>query len=550
MKIKKSIFKIILSSLVATSAVALSTAASVSCFNLKDVVSKQNYNIRVVNNQLSFNKNKARLVLNIKNVNTQYVVVQLKANDNSLYSSNKARVVNNQTNAIFSNLDQNKQYSLNKILVYETKNSKQANEINNIVVELSNTSNPTTKTTQKQQSNQTESTNNLVSNVPTTTVNKQENYIRFAHWNVLNQGGTNDFKSEALAKIILANKIDVIALTEINAKKRSDKTKEKIEKPVADIVKLMNQYELDENKNKWSFRLSEDLSSAGNETQAERVAFIYDTTKLKPTNDGIYYKNNVNADILFDQHFKNKATNNQKIAYARPPFGLTFATLDDKFDFSMVASHLDSPGQPKEAYKQEEKQDFEYKQDPIKTEQGTRELNEAYQVAEVMKFVDQKDGANNDLFFLGDTNIKLNNEKAVFAKLINDGYTSLLTESKENRTSLGKNYNRWSQPYDKMFAKTDSKVINASKFNLWSVLFDQSIINEQWIRAALNYYYKKGKNQLTNNQIEQIIKSWSPTNEANHEYYAKVMNWISDHTLTFADLEIDVNDKTKEAERK
>lgn len=378
---------------------------------------------------------------------------------------------------------------------------------------------------------------------------KAVNVIRFGHWNVLNQGGNNDYKSQALAKIILFNNIDVIALTEINAKKRNDKTKDQIEKPVADIVKFMNQYESRTNKNRWSFRLSNDISSKGNENQAERVAFIYDKTKLKPVNDGIYYKNSVNADILFDQHFKNNATNNKKIAYSRPPFGLTFSTLDNKFDFTMVVSHLDSPGVAKQTYKQEEKQDFEYHKEPIKTIQGTREINEAYQLGEVMKFMDEKDGSNKDLFFLGDTNIKFKNEAGAFAKLLSNGYISLLKESDANKTSLAKNYNKWSQPYDKIFAKTDSEVNNASKYNLWSALFDSSIINEEWIKKALNHYYKKSnKDKLSDNQIKQIIKTWAPDNEANFKYYAKVINWISDHTLTFADLEIDPNDKLNEQE--
>lgn len=88
--------------------------------------------------------------------------------------------------------------------------------------------------------------------------------------------------------------------------------------------------------------------------------------------------------------------------FTRPPYGQLFSTIDDKFDFTLVAAHLDSPG---ESTKANEKQDYAAKdligESLVKNKtQGTREINEAYQVANVMKFMDSKDGSNDDLFLL------------------------------------------------------------------------------------------------------------------------------------------------------
>ncbi|MEJ3648489.1 endonuclease/exonuclease/phosphatase family protein [Ureaplasma urealyticum] len=357
--------------------------------------------------------------------------------------------------------------------------------------------------------------------------------ICVGHWNVLNQGGINQLKNEALAKVILKSNVDVIALTEIN----SAKNNEHDDLPMRAILKELNLHknQFDQTAN-WNYVLSKNLFSKGNESQTERIGFFYKANIIKPVQEYIY-KNNDNKDILFEQYFKN-SNDNTKITYSRPPYAYEFQTLDNKFNFTIVASHLDSPGANEH---KTSKHDHTYgnKNLKINIKQGSKELNEAYQLGNVMDYIDRLDGNNDDLIFVGDTNIKTKNELGAFASLYKRNYLSNFKDDNENnKTTLAKTYLKYAQHYDKIFTSPSIKVLNTYKYDLWSVSLTDTLLDKNWKLAFLKTYF----GSLSNQQMQNIVDNWDQIAKSNDVYIKKATSIISDHTLVAVNIKIDEND--------
>ncbi|MBN3534437.1 endonuclease/exonuclease/phosphatase family protein [Mycoplasma procyoni] len=329
--------------------------------------------------------------------------------------------------------------------------------------------------------------------------------IRIGHWNVLNQAGNIDAKTEALAKIIHYNKLSLVGLTEIQG--------ENSYAGVENIIKKLQEYDPN---GLWRFILSENNFGKGRESQKERIGIIYKSKLLEqvplagytatqnPYDLGMAYPN---PEVV---SHTNKA---KKHVYSRPPYGAKFRVKNSyKNDFSVVFAHFDSPGAKKKAGEESARNGFKA--------QGEFEINDALETKAVMDWFDQKDGNNNDLFFMGDTNIKSPNGPKAFDPLIKSGYSSLLDQ--EDKTSLGTNENNpWSQPYDKIFYKGDLKTSNAQKYDIFKV-FEQGVLNEQ-----------EWKNKI-NQETKTKLSESSPL--------IKWVRKISDHTLVFVDLDVDKPD--------
>ncbi|VEU68461.1 MnuA family membrane nuclease [Mycoplasmopsis pulmonis] len=323
------------------------------------------------------------------------------------------------------------------------------------------------------------------------------NKIRLGHWNVLNQSGNTPTKNLAISKVILHNKLDLVGLTEMTN-----------ENGVKTIINELNKSSSD----KWNYIVSQKKrGTTGSSGQAEHVGIIYKENKLtlEPFDDQEKSKGKFYENKLWDDPFKK----GQKIDYVRPPFGAKFSTKGNvKNDFSVVFVHSDSPGVSiTKANKEENASGY--------AGQGHKEVAEALRTKEVMEYFDSIDGVNNELFFMGDTNIKVGNEAKAFKPLLQSGYKSLIKDVKENSTSLAQRWGEYANTYDKIFYKGDLKVENSKFYDLWKV-FDDKILNKEEFKKAID------KNSKNNSEI----------------YY--VRSAISDHTLIWTDLILNGNDAT------
>ncbi|UWD34364.1 endonuclease/exonuclease/phosphatase family protein [Mesomycoplasma molare] len=330
------------------------------------------------------------------------------------------------------------------------------------------------------------------------TLTNIENFslIRIGHWNVLNQTGKSEWKNEAIAKIVQSQNMSLVGLTEITI---DDETKEKA---VSEIIKKLKEYEPNAD---WSYILSPKLFGKGRESQQEYIGIIYKNKLLEPIPFAGYNQNkNIYMGIPYENPEFISEFSGKKIVYARPPFGAKFRVKNDKKnDFTVIFSHFDSPSNS--ASKGEGKASGF-------SGQGEFEVSEALQLVEVLKWFDEKDETNDDIFFMGDTNIKTKNGAKAFAPSLKKGYKTLIDW--DLKTSLGKR-KKWSEPYDKMIYKGDIETSKADRFDIFKV-FENGILNE-----------KEWKNKL-----EQDGKN--PKNDTLLDW----VNKISDHTMTYVDLNV------------
>ncbi|MCV3754092.1 endonuclease/exonuclease/phosphatase family protein [Ureaplasma zalophigenitalium] len=397
-------------------------------------------------------------------------------------------------------------------------------------------------------------------------LSKNPNYWRIGHWNILNQGGTNELKNTLLARTINYLNFDVIALTEINAHNVQDQA-------VTKIINLLNKWNPD---NPYTYILSDELYSPEFATQKERVAFIYRKNSFDVKQEFYFLKDKkTNTPYELDQvilssdpadHPKQKAT---KITYARTPYGVTLIDKNRENDFSILAVHLDSPGDSN--HKSIKKQDYKYAY-----RNGTKELNEAYHLTTVMKLFDKFDGPNQDLILTGDTNVKEKNFNVAFGALSKPplNYKSLLMASL--RTSLGTSFSCYTSAYDKLFLRTDYQATdpsnqpaydNAKMFDLWQVgnpvyniVTDEirmQVLNE-WITKKPNG--KKVKAKYTEREKQVLLAKWKrfddpqqrkTMNKADRDEVVGFIEFLvrkttSDHAPVFFDMFIDHDDMRKE----
>ncbi len=202
------------------------------------------------------------------------------------------------------------------------------------------------------------------------------------------------------------------------------------------------------------------------------------------------------------------------MTWARPVAAVKFKTKTNiKNDFTLAIGHFDAPGVSKN---RNEKADSEA------SNQGQQEANEARDLVNVLAQIDEKDGPNNEIIFMGDTNIRGENTEKLF-KLTLESYRLLL--NKDEKTSLSsKDFGEYANAYDKIFYKGDLKTKNAQKYELYSI-FEKNTVN-------LEEYDKMRKQD--GRSVKYKLDDPKDINR---------IRGISDHTMVYFDLELSESDK-------
>ncbi|WP_341492072.1 endonuclease/exonuclease/phosphatase family protein [Mesomycoplasma ovipneumoniae] len=313
--------------------------------------------------------------------------------------------------------------------------------------------------------------------------------IRVGFWNVLNytnkSKNPNTAKTYALANVINSSGSDVVGLAEITT--TGDGT---------DIVKDLEKL----NPSAGWKQITTD--KYGKPNQQEKYTFLYKSSLLETIN----FEGNSNPYLI---------QNGTNLTWARPVAAVKFKTRTNiKNDFTLAIGHFDAPGNKSKS--RNEKADSEAR------DQGEQEANEARDLVNVLTEIDKKDGPNNEIIFMGDTNIRGENTEKLF-KLTLESYQSLL--NKGEKTSLSsKDFGEYANSYDKIFYKGDLKTKNAQKYDLYSI-FEKKIVD-------LEKYDKMRKQD--NRSTKYKVGDPKDINR---------IRAISDHTMVYFDLELSESDK-------
>ena len=314
--------------------------------------------------------------------------------------------------------------------------------------------------------------------------------LRIANWNLANFRGSYN-RAHSMAQIINYAKISLLGAEEIdkieglytiakilNNLQHRDTEKAKGWKVVSSTIA---EYSHDASGNK----LTKKMGGLG---AGEYYGFIYDADLFTPKQFketgkiGKIYPNGFVHNELFDNYKGLPSGINTDSAYVRPPYGVQFEHNTTHKDFTAVIAHLDSPGTHAKSSdpahsKNHSKTETTYEgttslsdwKDKYMPGMGTQELFEARHVKEVMTYFNKINGADNDMIFMGDTNIPYYNgysdnhiAESPFKPLIDQGYSGLLDPSlSSSATSLSKTASTISDerkrgrlyvnPYDKIF---------------------------------------------------------------------------------------------------
>lgn len=322
---------------------------------------------------------------------------------------------------------------------------------------------------------------NAEQNINKVEVNDSKNIV-IGEWNALNfinpKGNkqiTNG-KTAAIADIINFLKYDLIGILEIN-KDGSNNNEQ--------VSYLMQALNNNDNNKKWNYHFSNNLTSSPNTAakQVEQVLVLYNENLLK-LNNYYEYSNPGDPDGLY---------------YVRPPYGVSFSYKNNpEISFAAIFDHFDSPGVASE------KTTFSPMTPETKsnkaTGQGTYEVHDSWYINDVLDEMSENLKTNN-IIFMGDTNIKINNQSKAFneSQLNNNGYLFGFKDEDKYKTSLSTNFGVYSNPYDKIIYKLDQNVFdkgdlktdikylktvneanNAFVFNLWEV-FNYGIISTNYL---------------------------------------------------------------------
>ena len=342
--------------------------------------------------------------------------------------------------------------------------------------------------------------------------------VRLAHWNVLNAKTKDDTfipKYQAIASIIYNQKYDIIGLTELDSMEFSKK-----------VVDYLNEIERKHHTgNVWKYingDYKEEPGRAHDQVPSgdRAAAFLYkeNIVKPKPFKDGKLSK------FYRNKYFENKfgSTGQYANQYERPPFCVRWTSVLNGLkhvDFTFAISHFDGP-----------------KVNPNRGEVsanlgkdiGSREANEAWNIRNVFKWLEEETDGDDDLIFEGDTNIPLNKANDTFGSDY-EKYM-LLSDSKDNASSLTWKTIGYSEPYDKIIHKSNLNYSNPNIYRLYDFP-EQNIFQWKTISSWndwIDYYKQYGWNASTKSR-------WIyGDNYGGHG--------ISDHCPVSYDLELDSSD--------
>ncbi|WP_341517593.1 endonuclease/exonuclease/phosphatase family protein [Mesomycoplasma ovipneumoniae] len=312
--------------------------------------------------------------------------------------------------------------------------------------------------------------------------------IRVGFWNVLNytnkSKNPNSAKTYALANVINSSGSDVVGLAEITT--------------TGDGTDIVKELQILNPSAGWK-QITTD--KYGKTNQQEKYTFLYKSSLLETIN----FEGNSNPYLIQDGIKLQK--------WARPVAAVKFQTKTNiKNDFTLAIGHFDAPGASKN---RKEKPDSEA------PKQGDQEAGEARDLANVLTKIDEKDGLNNEIIFMGDTNIRAENTEKLFKSTL-ESYQSLL--NKDEKTTLSSEFGKYANSYDKFFYKGDLKTTNAKKYDIFSI-FEKNIVD-------LEKYDKMRK------QDKRSMKY-----KLDDPKDLKRIAGISDHTMVYFDLELSESDK-------
>ncbi|MDW2861018.1 MnuA family membrane nuclease [Mesomycoplasma ovipneumoniae] len=320
--------------------------------------------------------------------------------------------------------------------------------------------------------------------------------IRVGFWNILkytNKGkDPNTAKTYALATVINSSGSDVVGLAEIALS--------------GDGTDIINELEKLDPSAGWKQITT---GKYGKENQQEKYTFLYKSSLLETIN----FEGNSNP-YLIQEGIKLKE-------WARPVAAVKFQTKTNiKNDFTLAVGHFDAPGKYKGSNKKSNKNRKE-EADSEARDQGEQEAGEARDLANVLAQIDEKDGPNNEIIFMGDTNIYGKNTDKLFKSTL-ESY-QLLLDKDEKTTLSSKKFGEYANSYDKIFYKGDLKTKNAQKYDLFPI-FEKNIVD-------LEKYDQMRKQD----KRSADYKVGDPKD-------VKRIRAISDHTMVYFDLELSESD--------
>ncbi|MDW2923168.1 nuclease [Mesomycoplasma ovipneumoniae] len=346
----------------------------------------------------------------------------------------------------------------------------------------------TVEETQKQEQNQEKTQK------PEKDLQKDNNQsIRVGFWNVKDYTNkingkkqANTAKTYALASVINYSGSDVVGLAEITTTGDG-----------ADIVKEL------EKLNPSAGWKEITTNKYGKTNHEEKYTFLYKSSLLEMIN----FEENSNPYLIQDGIKLEKWT--------RPVAAVKFKTKTNiKNDFTLAIGHFDAAGPYKKKNRKEEA-------DSEAPKQGQQEANEARDLANVLNEIDKKDGLNNEIIFMGDTNILTENTEKLFESTLKS-YQLLL--EKDEKTTLSSKFGEYKNSYDKIFYKGDLNAKNAKKYDLYSI-FDNKIVD-------LEKY-----DEMRKQDKREPKKKLGGPKDVNR------ITGISNHTMIYFDLELNESDE-------
>ncbi|MHA0297014.1 endonuclease/exonuclease/phosphatase family protein [Mesomycoplasma ovipneumoniae] len=317
--------------------------------------------------------------------------------------------------------------------------------------------------------------------------------IRVGFWNIkkytnkINKKQSNNAKTFAIANVINSTGSDAVGLAEITTTGDG-----------ADIVKEL------EKLNPSAGWKQITTNKYGKKHQEEKYTFLYKSSLLETIN----FEEKSNPYLIQDGIQLQK--------WSRPVAAVKFKTKNNiKNDFTLAIGHFDSPGQYRGT-----NNDRKENKDREASGQGDQEANEARDLANVLAKINEKDGPNNEIIFMGDTNILTKNTEKLFESTLKS-YKLLL--DKDEKTTLSSEFGKYSNSYDKIFYKGDLKTKNAQKFNLYSI-FENKIVDLDEYDEMREQDKRPTKDKSRDPKDIERIKG------------------ISDHTMIYFDLELSESD--------
>ncbi|AIA29772.1 lipoprotein [Mycoplasmopsis californica] len=336
--------------------------------------------------------------------------------------------------------------------------------------------------------------------------NTNKKHVRIASWNVKNYGdktlSKNPVKAEAVASVIFANEYDLVGLTELDGPNVPN-----------ELVKKLNELEKKNRPNEnniWKSLISDDYPKGSADKKA---AFLYKDNIISPLilNNNKYYTF-YNGD-KFELKFGGTENKERKAPFIAK-FGSKVSGYEN-VNFTYAISHFDGPGVKKDKGEKS-----------MRKGNGSFEFNEAWNIKNVFDWMKTINGGDDDLIFQGDTNIKKGNENRAFGWVGSYENAKMVLNEQKDNTSLGKNMDKYSQPYDKIIHSSNLKFTNPQVFHLYDLVKNPNIFQYSSINSINDWvtYFNSKSNSYYNNEWQYVYDG------------------VSDHCPISYDLILDAND--------